>query len=273
LPSDPQGARVSVGCTGSVIELEVQDPVTGKKLSRHLQIPPDLAGARARVLGMSIAELVAASWIELSGTSSSPARVVEATAPAGTRQAALSAANRGLDTGTRGYELGSYAFAQRLPKQNFDTFGVGVGVGWIARSWLDLAFDARADAGSRSVSLGHIDALLGSLAVCPRARRTLGRWTLEAGLGLRVGVVHLSGVARTDLSPMPEQRSPSLPWAGPLLELRVSVLPVRPLLVSARMEAGIVSYRAEARVAGQNEFAIAGPWLGVGLGFGFSGVD
>ncbi len=272
-PTDPQVARVSVDCSGPLIELEVLDPVTGKKLSRHLQIPPELSGARTRVLGMSIAELVAASWIELSGTSASPARVVEATAPSDTRRAALSAAKRDLDTGARGYEVESFALAQRLPKENFDSFGVGVGFGWIAQDWLDLSVEASGESGSRAVSLGRINALLGSLAFCPRARRALGIWSFEAGVGVRLGLAHLSGVARADLDPVPEQRSPTLPWAGPLLELRASVRPLRPLLVSALVEAGFVSDRAEARVAGQGEFAIAGPWLGLGLGFGFSGVD
>jgi hypothetical protein len=266
-------ARVSVDCSGPLIELEVLDPVTGKKLSRHLQIPPELSGARTRVLGMSIAELVAASWIELSGTSASPARVVEATASDDTRRAALSAAKRDLDTGARGYEVESFALAQRLPKEHFDSFGVGVGFGWIAQDWLDLSVQASGEAGSRAVSLGRINALLGSLALCPRARRALGNWSFEGGVGMRIGLAHLSGVARADLDPVPEQRSPTLPWAGPLLELRASVRPLRPLLVSALLEAGLVTYSAEARVAGQGEFAIAGPWLGLGLGFGFSGVD
>jgi hypothetical protein len=225
------------------------------------------------VLGISIAELVAASWIELSGNNASPARVVEATASRETRSAALSAAQRGLATGTRGYEVESFAFAQRYTKEHFDSFGIGVGFGWIPRDWLDLTFDARGDAGTRTVSLGQINVLLGSLAVCPRARRAFGNWSLEAGLGARVGLVHLTGVARSDLTPAPEQRSPTLPWAGPMLELRAGFRPLRPLLLSASLEAGLVSYRAEARVAGQGEFAIAGPWLGLGLGFGFSGVD
>jgi hypothetical protein len=272
-PSDPQVARVTVDCSGALIDLEVLDPVTGKKLSRHLQIPSELAGARTRVLGVSIAELVAASWIELSGTSASPARVVEATASPDTRSAALSAAKRSLDTGARGYEVLSFALAQRLPRAHFDSFGVGVGFDWIARDWLDLSANANGEAGTHAVSLGHIDALLGSVAFCPRVRRAIGNWSFEAGPGMRVGLAHLSGVARADLSPVPEQRSPTLPWAGPMLELGVSVRPLRPLLVSGVLEAGFVSYSAEARVAGQGEFSIAGPWLGLGLGFGFSGVD
>ncbi|HEY4105183.1 MAG TPA: hypothetical protein VGM44_14895 [Polyangiaceae bacterium] len=273
--SNAEVARVTVRCAETAIEVEVLDPVTGKKLSRHLQIPPDLAAARTRVLGISIAELVAASWIELSGTSESPARVVERTAPKETRTAALSAAERGLSTGARGrgYELQSFAFGERFTAQDFDSAGVGVAFGWIARSFLDLTFDARGDAGSRAVSLGRVNTLLGSLAFCPRARLALGLWALEAGVGVRVGLVHFGGVARSDLTPAPESRSPTLPWAGPLLAFAASVRPVRPLVFSARLEAGLVSYRAEARVAGASEFAIAGPWLGLGLGFGFSGVD
>jgi hypothetical protein len=282
-PSDAKGAptqtnnaevaRVTVRCAEAVIEVEVLDPVTGKKLSRHLQIPPDLAAARTRVLGISIAELVAASWIELSGASESPARVVERTAPKETRGAALSAAERGLGAGARGYEVESFAFGERFTAQRFDSFGVGVAFGWIAQRFLDLTLDARGDAGSRAVSLGRVNTLLGSLAFSPRARLALGFWALEAGVGVRVGLVHFGGAARSDLNPAPGQRSPNLPWAGPLVALGASVRPLRPLVLSARLEAGLVSYRAEARIGGANEFAIAGPWLGLGLGFGFSGVD
>jgi hypothetical protein len=225
------------------------------------------------VLGMSIAELVAASWIELSGNPASPARVVDAKASPDTRRAAVSAANRSLHLGPRRFELESFAFVQSMPKSEFESFGVGVGLGWLVRDWLDIAVDARGNAGTHSVSLGRVNALLGSLAISPRARRAFGNWAIEAGLGFRVGLARLSGVAGSNLSPAPEQRSATLPWAGPLLELCVSERPLRPLVVSASFEAGYVSYRAEARVAGQGEFALAGPWLGVGVGFGFSGVD
>jgi hypothetical protein len=64
----------------------------------------------------------------------------------------------------------------------------------------------RGDRGTHTVSLGRINALLGSLAFCPRARRAFGNWALEAGVGVRVGLVHLSGVPRSDLDPAPAAR-------------------------------------------------------------------
>ncbi len=274
-PQTPRAdvARVRVTCEDALIELEVQDPVTGKKLSRHLQIPPDLAAARARVLGLSIAELVAASWIELSGTRDSPVRIVEATAPRDARSAALTAAKRGLATNGRGYELTGFASARAWTRDDFTTFGGALAFSWLPRAWLALALDADAGAGTHAVSLGRVHAFLGSAALCPRLRYTLRRWSLEAGVGMRVGLAHFSGVANAALMPVPEEHRATLPWAGPLLALGASVRPVGAFTLDAVLEGGLVSYRAEARVAGQGEFEIAGPWLGLNLGLGFSGLD
>lgn len=272
-PPSPDVARVHVSCTGTATELEVQDPVTGKKLSRHVEIPPDLAAARARVLGLSIAELVAASWIELSARRAPPVRAVEATAPRDTQSAALSAAKRNLATTGPGFELVGRAEARHFTHDDFTAFGGALDASWLPRSWLALVFEVDAAAGSHVVSLGNVHEFLGSLALEPRLRSSFGPWSFEAGAGMRVGLAHLSGAANLELTPVPEQRSATLPWAGPVVALGASVRAVGPLAFSAVLEGGLASYRAEARVAGQGEFEIAGPWLGLGLGIGFWETD
>jgi hypothetical protein len=265
--------RVRVTCSDEVTELQVQDPVTGKRLSRRLRIPPELAAARSRMLGLSIAELVAASWIELRGTRTSEAKVVEATAPRETRAAALEAAEHGLGTRRPHYELCALASARHWTRDDFTSFGGALAFSWLLESWLALVLDADAATGSHSVSLGQVNALLGSLALGPRVRYAAGRWSFMAGAGMRVGLVHFAGVANRELVPPPEQRAQTLPWAGPLLAFSAGRRLAGPVSLSAALEAGLVSYRAEARVAGRGEFEIAGPWLGLGLGLGFSGLD
>lgn len=266
-------ARVRVSCADDLIELQVRDPVTGKKLSRHLQIPPDLAAARSRVLGLSIAELVAASWIELRDTRPSQLKVVEATAPRDSRPTALAAAEHGLGTSRHGYDLLALAAARHWTHDDFTSFGGALAFSCLLESWLALALDADAAAGTHRVSLGQVNALLGSFALGSRLRYAVGRWSLEAGGGLRLGLVHFAGQASHELTPLPEQRTQTLPWAGPLLALAARARLDGSAVLSTVLEAGFVSYRAEAKVAGRGEFEIAGPWLGLGLGLGFSGGD
>lgn len=266
-------ARVRVTCSDEMIELQVEDPVTGKRLSRHLRIPPDLAAARSRMLGLSIAELVAASWIELRGTRTSPAKVVDATAPRETHEVALEAAEHGLGTRRPQYELSALASARHWTRDDFTSFGGAIAFSWLLESWFALAFDADAATGAQAVSLGRVNAFLGSLALGPRLRYVVGRWSFATGAGMRVGLVHFAGVADRELMPLPEQRAQTLPWAGPLVAISAGVRLAGPVSLSAALEGGLVSYRAEARVAGRSELGIAGPWLGLGLGLGFSGVD
>ena len=265
--------RVRVTCSDEVIELQVQDPVTGKRLSRRLKIPPELAAARSRMLGLSIAELVAASWIELRGTRTSEAKFVEATAPREKRAAALDAAEQGLGTRRPHYELFALASARHWTRDDFTSFGGAIAVSWLLQSWLALVLDADAATGTHAVSLGQVNAFLGSLALGPRARYLAGRWSFAAGAGMRVGLVHFAGAANRELVPLPESRAQTLPWAGPLLAFSAGTRRAGPVSLSVALETGLVSYRAEARVAGRGEFEIAGPWLGLGLGLGFSGGD
>lgn len=266
-------AHVRVTCSAELIELQVEDPVTGKKLSRHLRISADLAAARSRMLGLSIAELVAASWIELRGTRTSPAKVVEATAPRETRAAALEAAEHGLGTRRPRYELLALASARHWTRDDFTSFGGALALSWLIESWLALAFDADAATGTHTVSLGEVNAFLGSLALGPRLSYAVGRWSFAAGAGMRVGLVHFAGVADRELVPPPEAGAQTLPWAGPLVAFSAGMRLAGPISLSTALEGGVVSYRAEARVAGRGELEIAGPWLGLNLGLGFSGVD
>jgi hypothetical protein len=57
--------RVIVSCRGAIVVLEVTDPITGKSLSRTVNLEIAPAAARSRLLALAIVELVSASWTEL----------------------------------------------------------------------------------------------------------------------------------------------------------------------------------------------------------------
>src|SRR5262249_57015189 len=70
--------RASVGCDGTLTLLRVDDPVTGKSLTREVDIASSPPNARARLVALAVSELISASWTELA-TNPTPA-----VSPAGT---------------------------------------------------------------------------------------------------------------------------------------------------------------------------------------------
>ena len=56
-------ASVTIGCEETLILLRVRDSVTGKELSRRIDVPP--GAGRERLLALAATELLLASWIEL----------------------------------------------------------------------------------------------------------------------------------------------------------------------------------------------------------------
>jgi len=56
--------HVELACTGTTLTIAVFDPLTGKQLQRDLPMPAPDQG-RERVIALAIAQLFAASWLEL----------------------------------------------------------------------------------------------------------------------------------------------------------------------------------------------------------------
>ncbi len=57
--------RVEASCAGSLVLIEATDPITGKSLSRLVNLAAEMEAARPRLLAIAITELVSASWTEL----------------------------------------------------------------------------------------------------------------------------------------------------------------------------------------------------------------
>jgi hypothetical protein len=64
-PEDTDTTQVGVSCKDSKVVLEVIDPISGKSLSRRVDLEVSPQAARSRLLALAIAELVTASWSEL----------------------------------------------------------------------------------------------------------------------------------------------------------------------------------------------------------------
>ncbi|UJR78397.1 hypothetical protein [Sandaracinus amylolyticus] len=68
LPTDPEASRVRATCAdaeGTRVALAVDEPLTAKHLERSIDLVASPESGRSRLVALALAELLAASWIEL----------------------------------------------------------------------------------------------------------------------------------------------------------------------------------------------------------------
>jgi hypothetical protein len=256
--------RVTITCTGPWVRLEVLDPVSGKTLVRHLDLSNNDVSTRTRMLGLSTAELVAASWIELVARPAPRPHVVEAKASAAARDRAVGAAQRALAAPSF-YRLEAVASAQRTGSADLLTLGGGLGASWVHGGWQVISADLLVESGSQEVALGSIRTLLASASASFRIRQRLGWLAMEGGLGARAGLAYMQGVA-AEIAPRPSASSATFPWWGPMIQLRAEASVARRVTFVVGLEAGRVIYAADGRAGGATGSAIDNQWVGITLG-------
>jgi hypothetical protein len=151
-------ARVRIDCDGAATRIEIADPITGKTVTRRIQVGEVSPAIRARVLGLAVAELLVASWVELQLPGESAAVSVDAVAPAADRAAVMSLV-RGLERARpspRRLTVTGFAAAR------FFTAGtqlslVGMDVELRVSPHLALACDVTGERGDADNQLGRIE--------------------------------------------------------------------------------------------------------------------
>jgi hypothetical protein len=261
---DPEVTQVMIACAGPWVRLEVLDPVSGKTLVRHLDLAANDPATRTRLLGLSAAELVAASWIELTVHAAPRPHIVEAKASPSTREAAARAAQRALAEPPY-HRLEAFASAQRTGSADLLTLGGGFGASWVRNGWQVVGADVLVESGSEDVSLGTIRTLLASASASLRIRQRLGWIAVEGGLGARGGLAYMQGEA-AEITPRPDATTATLPWWGPMIMLRVEAAIAARVAFLVGLEAGRVIYAADGRAAGRTGSAIENQWVGLTLG-------
>src|SRR5262249_33713515 len=140
-------------CQGDTVVLRVDDPISGKSLSRDVDLAGAMPRARPRLVALALVELISASWSELDAPAVHAATVETHTAapislplgPRDTPRLRLAVLAGGLDFVSNTDVLASGGV--RLARDA--AFGAFGSVGWAA--------DAQAAHGSRRVSLGSVD--------------------------------------------------------------------------------------------------------------------
>jgi hypothetical protein len=267
---DPSATLVEVSCEDEWVRLDVLDPVSGKNLVRHVDLRQTEPSIRTRMLALSVAELVAASWIELASRRKTPAPIAEARAPETSKEVALSAAERTF-LPPPSYAIEAVFALRRMGAADLTTAGGGARASFVHHGWLALGGDLLVEGGSADVPLGSIRTILASGSVSARLRQRTGWLAVEGGIGVRVGLAQMQGVA-ADVVPRPETRASTLPWAGPMAMVRLEADLPKSFILVAGIEAGRVTRAADGRVDGRTELSIDKDWIvftvGPGLSFG-----
>lgn len=239
--------------------VRVDDPVTRKSLSREVDLSRVPAKTLPRYLALAIAELVEASWAELT----LPRRVVEPTglAPPAEVRAAAEAQVRAPGP----VRLEGFGVARRLLATNFWQVGGG-GRAFISGERWGGELELEAAHGARHTSLGLVSADSVTLAAELTWRAPeQGALTFVAGAGGRAGLGFITGTP-SDVTQATGGTIASA-WVGPCVSAR-GEWRLGALFLSATLEGGLSLLGLRGTIAGAGGPGLAGAWLGLSLGFG-----
>lgn len=269
--------RVRASCTRDATLLEVDDGVTGKLTSRQIDLEGTARVARSRLLALSIAELVSASWAELR------LRPIEDAAPVFTPvapQPVRDVARRVIDARLAAAPPPPPGPIRRVSRARLMIGGTFGGSGRPAHVIGGGHVEALVDLGPRvSLSLGmdlmrgRVRASIGDVrddrigwSAALVLRRPIGTWWIAGGIGARVGRARLEGDRDA-----PSARIVSAPFGGAFLVGETWRVVWGRLLVGARLELGTVTLPVVGRAgdaSGPVVAAVDGAWSTLSLGVG-----
>jgi hypothetical protein len=258
--------HVRVTCAERLAELTVDDAITGKSLSRSIDIEAASPNSRARLIALAVAELVSASWTELETPPTVP--------PAGPRPspAAVGAAREAV-----------HAKVPRLAPRSFRVVVAGsvravlgetVLYGANARAAygdaehpIGYRLDLGIEHGTESTALGSvgIDSAGAAAALLFHAALPGVFASGHAGAGARYGYAWLAGQP-ANASVRGETVTGS--WLGPLATAGLTLAPGRTFRADLDLEAGYALLAVTGHVTGAADAGIRGAWLGALLGVG-----
>ncbi len=272
------GAEVRCAKGGVVIEIFDDDTAT-LVATRTVDLTAFGAGARPRLLALTIAEMVDAVW------ESAAPPAPESLAPAVAEQPVAAASPRadapvpevqasaGLDIEPppppkKVRDLRLYDFAVRVSTRKFAQgpfeFGGSLRGAIAFDERLVAEGDLSVERGESGTDLGPVSGTTYSLGAWVGLRLDLEPIELRGGVGLRAGVASLAG------SPRPEVRAGTVTggWVGPMVVVVARWL-LSDVMVDLGLDGGVNLTPVRGRVAGGEEVSIAGGWLGVQLGVGY----
>ncbi|HEY8090105.1 MAG TPA: hypothetical protein VIF09_19725, partial [Polyangiaceae bacterium] len=203
---DEGTTRAELSCEGELARIRVLDPLTGKTLARNIALGSVAATARSRLLALAVAELVAASWIELE-TNPTPAAVpVAPVVRTEDRAAAREVVREKVVTpppatapspprleGPPAWRLTGELGLRWLAVDTDPLVGLGARLVMDPLRTVGLELDLLGEHSATSSSLGAVALDSLSVGAVVRLRHELGPFTFHGGPGARLGFVRISG--------------------------------------------------------------------------------
>ena len=210
---------------------------------------------QARLLALSIIELVCSSWTEL-----------EASPPAGAAagsdaREALSAVSM-LRGRRAAVSFGALGVVRAILSGTGTLAGAGLRIVPELPHHLALPIQSAYERGASTFDIGEVVSDVADVAVALAWRLDGKRLGPRLGGGLRGGAVHFSGRLSD-----PSVRGGSFwaPWVGPDLVVAGVWRPSRRLAFDLGLDGGWAFAPTAARVAGVNAVQLSGPFIGVAL--------
>jgi hypothetical protein len=255
-------SRIEVSCQGPLTVIRVNDPVTGKTLSRRVDLSASSQSGRERLVALAAVELLVASWVELETTGRRVPSVDER-APEAVRRSAKRVASKHLQRS----EWSDSVFALGVVAAEDHGLAGGGGVRWVRDHGRRRGFSVSAlfDTAAVSVDLGTVRVRSARLAAAVHVH---GRWRplrWRLGGGGEVGVVTMSG-RPSDPSTTDAYTVVGMSL-GPLVRADAE-LPVKRLIAALSFESGYHSLGVGGLVDRMRQVGVRGPWMMIQLGVG-----
>jgi len=252
--------RATVECVASEAVVRVDDPVTRKSLSRTIDLANVDAKVLPRYLALAIAELVEASWAEL--TLPAP-RVVEPSGEAPGQEVRAAAEAQVRAPGP--LRLEAFALARRFPSSKLWQLGGGVRLalsGPILGGLLEIdAAHGQRDTGLGQIAVDSATAALSLTGTVPLDSSV----TFTGSLGGRVGVGIVTGTPFD--SALIRGGSFAAVWLGPCASVK-AIASLGHWFASLALEGGLTLLGVQGTFNGLSGPGLVGPWFGLSLGIG-----
>jgi hypothetical protein len=273
-------ATLSLSCSENLIVLSVQDEVTHKVVTRLVDPAAVDPSARARLMALTAAELVLASWMEVR---MEPRPVIP---PAGPPPASALQARASelvepqIKSTVPPLRLGASATVSSFLSALSPIFGLALHLTQPFSSTWAWNVSLLGGLGYLEGSLGErgqtvsVAVKTAALAWSLRYTRTIGGVELWAGVAGLVGVAYLTGAVPPTGSLV---ATPAYaPWAGPALQLAAAYPVTTQLRLLVQLEAGLLLLGTRALVRARNasdELVVTelrAGWLAAQLGFDYA---
>ncbi len=254
------GAHIEIDCAGELIELRVNDPLTGKSLSRR--IDPGPPAGRNRLIALAVLELMVASWSELETTPRHAVEPADTTPDPAAESSARAVIRHRIPREHAGTQISAVTgVAMGAP-------AVGVGVRAIrAGSTLGVGVDVVVRRQVRQVNLGRITETELGGAVMGLAYYRRGHAWVRGAAGARLGYASAEGLT-TDPGVVAGEVSGVA--GGPLVGAAAGLLAKGGLTAGLALEAGYHLLAVKGRVGGQVRAGAKGSWVTAELEVGWT---